>query len=99
VSGAFARHGSGPRARARGADHRELPRAGCNQFTAAKLEGGFQEPAWPLVLALAKALGVTCEAFNGKAAPTQAEARPRGRPRKAEPTAGPKRRPRRRMER
>jgi putative transcriptional regulator len=82
-----------------GLTQRELAdRAGCNQFTVAKLEGGFQEPAWPLVLALARALGVTCEAFNGKAAPVQAEARPRGRPRKAEPPPGPKRRPRPRKE-
>jgi hypothetical protein len=30
----------------------------------AKLERGVQEPAWPLVLALAKALGVNCLAFT-----------------------------------
>jgi transcriptional regulator with XRE-family HTH domain len=39
-------------------------KAGCNVFTVAKLERGSQEPAWPLVLALAKALGVDCTAFG-----------------------------------
>jgi transcriptional regulator with XRE-family HTH domain len=63
---------------------RELAdRAGCNQFTVAKLERGLQEPAWPLVLALAKALDVTCEAFNGEAAEAQEQRSP-GRPRQAE---------------
>jgi hypothetical protein len=33
-------------------------------FTVAKLERGVQEPAWPLVLALAKALDVNCLAFT-----------------------------------
>jgi transcriptional regulator with XRE-family HTH domain len=48
----------------KGMSQRELAElAGCNQFTVAKLERGLQEPAWPLVLALAKALGVTCLAF------------------------------------
>ena len=58
-------------------------KAGCNQFTVAKLERGLQEPAWPLVLALAKALGVDCEAFNGAAADEPAERRSPGRPAKA----------------
>jgi hypothetical protein len=53
-------------------------------MTVAKLERGVQEPAWPLVLALAKALGVTCEAFNGEAASEAPEPRSPGRPRKAE---------------
>jgi transcriptional regulator with XRE-family HTH domain len=60
-------------------------RAGCNQFTVAKLEAGRQEPAWPLVRALARALGVTCAAFDvpdGEPVP-EPERRPRGRPRKA----------------
>jgi transcriptional regulator with XRE-family HTH domain len=39
-------------------------RAGCHTFTISKLERGEQEPAWPLVLALAKALGVDCLAFQ-----------------------------------
>jgi DNA-binding XRE family transcriptional regulator len=54
-------------------------KAGCNLFTVAKLEGGRQEPAWPLVLALAKALGVNCLAFIAKAGEAP-EARPQGRP-------------------
>jgi DNA-binding XRE family transcriptional regulator len=32
--------------------------------TIAKLERGDQEPNWPLVLKLAKALSVTCESFS-----------------------------------
>jgi transcriptional regulator with XRE-family HTH domain len=60
--------------------------AGCHWMTVAKLERGAQEPAWPLVLALAKALGVSCEAFqNGE----PAEPRPRGRPPKAAPGVPP----------
>ena len=39
--------------------------AGIHANTVAKLERGEQEPAWPLVLAFAKALGVDCTAFNG----------------------------------
>jgi transcriptional regulator with XRE-family HTH domain len=39
-------------------------RAGCNQFTVAKLETGRQEPAWPLVRTRARATGVTCAAFD-----------------------------------
>jgi DNA-binding XRE family transcriptional regulator len=61
--------------------------AACNRFTVAKLERGTQEPAWPLVLALAKALGVTCEAFNAGLVGVQVEKRPRGRPRR-EPIVG-----------
>src|SRR5262249_43136943 len=38
-------------------------RAGCHPMTLAKLERGVHEPAWPLVLALAKALGVTVLSF------------------------------------
>jgi transcriptional regulator with XRE-family HTH domain len=52
--------------------------AGCHRFTVAKLERGEQEPAWPLVLALAKALGVDCLAFTGGA--LQLNPRGRGRP-------------------
>ena len=49
---------------------RELAEAaGCNANTIAKLERGEQEPAWPLVLALSKALGVDCTAFNATAEP------------------------------
>jgi transcriptional regulator with XRE-family HTH domain len=68
-------------------------RAGCHMMTLSKLELGSQEPAWPLVLALARALGVTCLAFvpeGGEAAPAQK--RGRGRPPKqaAEQTPPPK---------
>jgi hypothetical protein len=49
-----------------------------------KLEYGEREPSWPTVLALAKALDVTCEAFNGEAAAEAPEQRSPGRPRKAE---------------
>ncbi len=38
-------------------------RAACNKFTVAKFEAGKQVPAWPLVLALAEALGVDCTAL------------------------------------
>jgi DNA-binding XRE family transcriptional regulator len=78
-----------------GLSQRELAdRAGCNPFTIAKLEGGRQEPAWPLVLALAKALRVTCLEFNGKAASGFQETRPRGRPPKAAPPGPKTKRPR-----
>ena len=43
-------------------------KAGCHKITVSKLERGEQEPAWPLVLSLCKALGVTCEAFRGTGA-------------------------------
>jgi len=70
-----------------GLSQRELAeRAGCNVFTLSKLERGTQEPAWPLVRALARALGVTCAAFETTEAVTapQGDAAPRarGRPRK-----------------
>jgi transcriptional regulator with XRE-family HTH domain len=55
-------------------------RSGCHPMTITKLERGVQEPAWPLVLALAKALDVTCEAFSGEATGGPAERRPPGRP-------------------
>jgi len=57
-------------------------RSGCHAMTIAKLERGAQEPAWPLVLALARALAVTCEAFSGEAPAEAQAARLRGRPRK-----------------
>jgi transcriptional regulator with XRE-family HTH domain len=66
-------------------------RAGCNLFTVSKIERGLHEPAWPLVRALARALGVGCGAFDvpdGETLPTP-EPQPRGRPRKAEGEATP----------
>ena len=69
-----------------GLTHAQLAeRAGCNPFMLSKLERGLHEPAWPLVLALACALGVTVQEFTVAAGEgTQAEPPPRGpgRPRK-----------------
>jgi transcriptional regulator with XRE-family HTH domain len=59
-------------------------RAGCHPMTIAKLERGVQEPAWPLVLALAKALGVDVAAFVVEGEAGQG-GRPRGRPLKTRP--------------
>ncbi len=41
--------------------------AGLHRFGVAKLERGEREPAWSSVLALAKALGVSCAAFEPEA--------------------------------
>jgi transcriptional regulator with XRE-family HTH domain len=72
---------------ARGLSQQQLAdQAGLHLMTVSKLERGVQEPAWPLVLALASALGASCEDFRGAPSPpTSAEkpARPRGRPPKA----------------
>jgi transcriptional regulator with XRE-family HTH domain len=38
--------------------------AGIHVNTIARLERGEHEPAWPLVLAMTKALGVDCTAFS-----------------------------------
>jgi putative transcriptional regulator len=73
-------------------------RVGCNRFTVAKTERGEQEPAWPLVLAFARALGVSVVEFDvdldilaGQSAPSQPSKGP-GRPRKtARAPAKPKR--------
>jgi transcriptional regulator with XRE-family HTH domain len=65
-------------------------RAGTTQSTVAKLEAGTQEPAWPLVIALAEALGATPNDFlplPGEQAPLPLK---RGRPPKqAAPPAPP----------
>jgi transcriptional regulator with XRE-family HTH domain len=71
-------------------------RAGCHHMTVSLLERGTQEPAWPLVLALAGVLGITPNEFlprDGEQAPPPKRGRPpkqappeppkRGRPRKA----------------
>jgi transcriptional regulator with XRE-family HTH domain len=63
-------------------------RAGCNQFTVAKLEGGKQEPAWPLVLQLADALGVATDEFRMRGDEPELGPRRRGRPTK-QPAAPP----------
>jgi transcriptional regulator with XRE-family HTH domain len=39
-------------------------RAGMNVFGVAKLEQGVRQPTWATVQAIAKVLGVTCEAFT-----------------------------------
>jgi transcriptional regulator with XRE-family HTH domain len=63
-------------------------RAGLNRHGLAKLEQGVGEPHWPTVIALAKALGVTCEAFmNGETDSVPPHSR--GRPPKATPSTPP----------
>src|SRR2546421_7448432 len=62
-------------------------RAGCFPLTISKLERGVQEPAWPLVVCLAHALDVSCDAFRtdlpvGKWT-TERQKRGPGRPAKA----------------
>src|SRR5262249_14193244 len=63
-------------------------RAGLTREGIAQLETGCREPAWKTALAVAKALGVSCEAFVQK--PARRAAAGPGRPRKAagEPGAG-----------
>ncbi len=53
--------------------------SGIHTNTIARLERGEHEPAWPLVLALAKALGVSCEAFS-EAQPGASEESTDGKP-------------------
>lgn len=55
-------------------------RAGCTTMTISKLERAVQEPAWPLVLAIASALGVSCLAFLPSGEGTEQPKRKRGRP-------------------
>jgi transcriptional regulator with XRE-family HTH domain len=73
-------------------------RAGLNKFSVARYEQGRRMPAWGSVIALARALGVKCDAFEVPPAtvpepkrgrppkpPADAEVkpkRPRGRPKK-----------------
>jgi transcriptional regulator with XRE-family HTH domain len=80
-----------------GLSQRELAeRVGCHYMTISLLERGTQEPAWPLVRALARALGVSCSAFETEESATPAPSaepaspRPRGRPRRAADTAATK---------
>jgi transcriptional regulator with XRE-family HTH domain len=74
-----------------GLSQRQLAeRVGCHYMTISMLERGTQEPAWPLVLAIADALGLTCEALRGTAEPTVKSSakeppRPRGRARRTPP--------------
>jgi DNA-binding XRE family transcriptional regulator len=65
-------------------------RAGVHSLTVAKLEQALREPTWATVEALARALGVSCTAFEGTSAPPgeapeepppkRRPGRPRGRP-------------------
>jgi DNA-binding XRE family transcriptional regulator len=71
---------------AKGLTQKQLGEAsGLHPNTVAKLERGDQEPAWPAVLALAAALGVSCEAFSWAAGPpttdkpSAAAGKPRGK--------------------
>ena len=65
-----------------GLSQRELAeKVGCHYMTISELERGTQEPAWPLVRALARALGVTCREFETEE-PAASGPAPRGRPRK-----------------
>ncbi len=45
--------------------------AGMHRFGVAKLEQGIREPSWATVQALAAALGVKCEAFEGTEKPAK----------------------------
>jgi transcriptional regulator with XRE-family HTH domain len=58
-------------------------RAGLHKLGVAKLEQGHREPAWGTVVALAKALGVSCAAFEGVTATPARPPAGRGRPRKS----------------
>ncbi len=64
-------------------------RCGVGRDAVAKWEADKREPGWTNILALAKAMGISCEAFavplGEDAAPTQA--RTPGRPRKLERSA------------
>lgn len=59
-------------------------KAGVEKGTISRIERGERSPTWETVIALATALGVSCEAFNEAAGlmPTPT----RGRPRKAHET-------------
>jgi DNA-binding XRE family transcriptional regulator len=63
---------------AAGISQQELAtRAECSLFTISKIERGTQEPAWPLALALARALAVSVAAFDDQgAAPSVTPTRP-----------------------
>jgi len=69
--GDFPPSGFGSRARGlregAGLTQKQLAEAvGLHPNTLAKLERGEHEPAWPIVLKIAAALGVSCEAFNAQ---------------------------------
>jgi transcriptional regulator with XRE-family HTH domain len=71
-----------------GVTQRELAaRAGLGQKTISNWEQGISEPVWSNVLALAKALGLDCRAFEQEPAPRPKTGR--GRPPKATPASPP----------
>jgi transcriptional regulator with XRE-family HTH domain len=71
---------------AAGISQQELAdKAGMHRFGVAKLERGERKPTWDTVQALAKALGVSCEAFTQE--PAEREPPGPGRPRKESPLA------------
>jgi transcriptional regulator with XRE-family HTH domain len=59
-------------------------RAGLHKLGVAKLEQGLREPTWATVQALARALGVSCSAFEGAGEGAPPAPKLRGRPRKAD---------------
>jgi transcriptional regulator with XRE-family HTH domain len=67
-------------------------RAGMHRFGVAKIERGERVPGWDTVLALGKALGVPCTAFeaDGEAGGSAEQPRRPGRPRKAAGGPAPK---------
>ncbi|QJX00048.1 helix-turn-helix domain-containing protein [Frigoriglobus tundricola] len=56
--------------------------AGVHPNTVAKMERSEIEPSWPMVLALAQALGVDCTAFNAAPADEQPAAEEKPAPKK-----------------
>ena len=60
-------------------------RAGLHRFGVAKIEQGLREPSWSTLMALCRALGVSCAVFeNATMGPVDPQEAPRrGRPRKA----------------
>jgi transcriptional regulator with XRE-family HTH domain len=70
-------------------------KAACRSETVSRLERGEQEPAWPLVKALANALGVSCLAFENADETEPPPDEELAKPRKGEGAeAGPKKRKR-----
>jgi transcriptional regulator with XRE-family HTH domain len=59
--------------------------SGITKQAISRLEAGNTQPTWETVQALARALGVSCEAFVTAPAgqPEPVQPKPRGRPRKA----------------
>jgi transcriptional regulator with XRE-family HTH domain len=62
------------RAAAKMTQHELAERSGVHRQTIARLELGTREPTWETVQALARALGVSCQAFETQ--PAEAETPP-----------------------